>query len=159
MTDYAKEIRLTNAFALMRRNYREAIQGLIQCTHKYTKKGMIFHWLRVIFTFSFIFEGLLIYGAYRALVSHTISLAELSVITSMMVSTTWILIGFTESLMKGFKNGLFVWNLRTFLEYEEAIPEDYEGEDPGEEIQSIAFRNVSFCYKDKHPAAPGAVHR
>ncbi len=57
MTDYAKEIRLTNAFALMRRNYREAIQGLIQCTHKYTKKGMIFHWLRVIFTFSFILRG------------------------------------------------------------------------------------------------------
>lgn len=146
MADYAKEIRLTNAFALMQRNYRKAIQGFIQCTHKYTKKSMIFHWLRVIFTFSFIFEGLLIYGAYRALVSHTISLAELSVITSMMVSTTWILIGFTESLMQGFKNGLFVWNLRTFLEYEGVIPEDYEGEDPGEEIQSIAFCNVSFKY-------------
>lgn len=65
------------------------------------------------------------------MVSHTISLAELSVITSMMVSTTWILIGFTESLMKGVKNGLFVWNMRTFLEYEEVIPENYEGEDPG----------------------------
>ena len=35
MTDYAKEIRLTSAFALMQRNYQEAIQGLIQCTHKY----------------------------------------------------------------------------------------------------------------------------
>lgn len=149
MADYAKEIRLTSAFRLMQKHYREAIQGLIQCTHKYVRKGMIFHWLRVIFTFSFIFEGLLIYGAYRALVSHTISLSELSVITSMMVSTTWILIGFTESLMKGFKNGLFVWNLRTFLEYEEVIPEDYEGEDPGEEIQSIEFRNVSFCYNDE----------
>lgn len=149
MTDYAKEIRLTNAFQLMQRHYREAIQGLVECTRKYVRKGMIFHWLRVIFTFSFIFEGLLIYGAYKALVSHTISLAELSVITSMMVSTTWILIGFTESLMKGVKNGLFVWNLRTFLEYEEVIPEDYEGDDPGEEIQSIEFRNVSFRYKDE----------
>lgn len=149
MTDYAKEIRLTNAFQLMQRHYREAIRGLVECTRKYVRKGMIFHWLRVIFTFSFIFEGLLIYGAYRALVSHTISLAELSVITSMMVSTTWILIGFTESLMNGFKNGLFVWNLRTFLEYEEVIPEDYEGDDPGEEIQSIEFRNVSFSYKEE----------
>lgn len=149
MTDYAKEIRLTDAFRLMKRHYREAIEGLQGCTRKYVRKGMIFHWLRVIFTFSFIFEGLLIYGAYRALHSHTLSLAELSVITSMMVSTTWILIGFTESLMKGFKNGLFVWNLRTFLEYKEAIPEDYEGDDPGTEIQSIEFRNVSFCYKEE----------
>ena len=149
MADYAKEIRLTNAFRLMQRHYREAIEGLRECTRKYVKKSMIFHWLYVIFTFSFIFEGLLIYGAYRALVSHTISLAELSVITSMMVSTTWILIGFTESLMKGFKNGLFMWNLRTFLEYEEVIPEDYDGDDPGEEIQSIEFRDVSFSYKEE----------
>lgn len=149
MADYAKEIRLTDAFRLMQRHYREAIEGLRECTHKYVKKSMIFHWLYVIFTFSFIFEGLLIYGAYRALVSHTISLAELSVITSMMVSTTWILIGFTESLMKGFKNGLFMWNLRTFLEYEEVIPEDYDGDDPGEEIQSIEFRDVSFSYKEE----------
>lgn len=149
MADYAKEIRLTNAFRLMQRHYREAIEGLRECTRKYVKKSMIFHWLYVIFTFSFIFEGLLIYGAYRALVSHTISLAELSVITSMMVSTTWILIGFTESLMKGFKNGLFMWNLRTFLEYEEVIPEDYNGDDPGEEIQSIEFRDVSFSYKEE----------
>lgn len=149
MADYAKEVRLTDAFALMQKHYKEAIQGLINTTHKYTVKGMIFHWLRVTFTFQFIFEGLLIYGAYRALVSHTISLAELSVITSMMVSSTWILIGFTESLMKGFKNGLFVWNLRAFLEYEEKIPEDYEGANPGQEIQSIEFRNVSFCYKDE----------
>lgn len=148
MSDYAKEIRLTNAFALMKRHYREAIQGLVDATHKYVKKGMVFHWLRVIFTFSFIFEGLLIYGAYRALCSHTISLAELSVISSMMVSSTWILIGFTESLMNGFKNGLFVWNLRSFLEYEEEIPEDYDGADPGTEIESIEFRNVSFSYKD-----------
>ena len=149
LEEYAKEMRLTSAFALMKRHYTEAIRGLIGTTHKYVKKGMVFHWLRVTFTFNFIFEGLLLYGAYRALVSHTISLAELAVLTSMMVSSTWILIGFTESLMAGFKNGLFMWNLRAFLEYEEKIPEDTDGADPGEEIQSIEFKNVSFSYKDK----------
>ena len=149
LEEYAKEMRLTSAFALMKRHYTEAIRGLIGTTHKYVKKGMVFHWLRVTFTFNFIFEGLLLYGAYRALVSHTISLAELAVLTSMMVSSTWILIGFTESLMAGFKNGLFMWNLRAFLEYEEKIPEDTDGADPGEAIQSIEFKNVSFSYKDK----------
>jgi ATP-binding cassette subfamily B protein len=77
------------------------------------------------------------------------SLAELAVITSMMVSTTWILIGFTESLTGLFKNGLFVEYLRTFLEYKEKIPEDYQGADPGTEIKSVEFRDVSFSYKDK----------
>ncbi len=149
LTDYAKEIRLTDAFALMKRHYREAIQGVADVTKKYTVKAAIYHWFRVMFTFTFIFEGLLIYGAYRTLVSHSMSLAQLAVITSMMVSSTWILIGFTESLMTCFKNGLFVDNLRNFLEYEEKLPEDYDGADPGEEIQCIEFRDVSFSYKEE----------
>ncbi len=149
LSDYAKEIRLTNAFALMRRYYAEAIRGIWKVTGKYTVKSMIYHWLSVMFTFSFIFEGLLIYGAYRTIVHQSMSLAQLSVITSMMVSTTWILIGFTDNLTTAFKKGLFVDNLRTFMEYEEKIPENYQGEDPGTEINEIEFRNVSFSYKDE----------
>lgn len=149
LADYAKEVRLTDVFALMRKQYKEAIQGLIDVTGKYKKKAVIYHWFRVQFTFTFIFEGMLIYGAYRTLVSHTMSLAQLAVITSMMVSSTWILIGFTESLMSGFKNGLFVDNLRTFMEYEEKLPEDYDGIEPESEIKSIEFRDVSFSYKEE----------
>ena len=149
LPEYAKEMRLTGVFSLMRKQYREAITGVADVTKKYTKKAAVLHWLYVMFTFTFIFEGLLIYGAYRTLVSRSMTLAQLSVITSMMVSTTWILIGFTESLTALFKNGLFVEYLRTFLEYKERIPEDADGADPGTEIQSIEFKNVSFSYKDK----------
>lgn len=148
LPDYAKEMRLTGVFRLMKHQYKEAIQGVSDVTRKYTKRAMILHWLYVMFTFTFIFEGLLIYGAYRTLVTHSMSLAQLSVITSMMVSTTWILIGFTEALTELFKNGLFVEYLRRFLEYKETIPEDHAGDDPGQEIQSIEFRDVSFSYKD-----------
>ncbi len=149
LADYAKEVRLTNVFSLMGRQYKEAIQGLINVTGKYKKRAVIYHWFRVQFTFTFIFEGMLIYGAYRTLMSHTMSLAQLAVITSMMVSSTWILIGFTESLMSGFKNGLFVDNLRTFMEYKEKLPENYDGLEPEAEIKSIEFRNVSFSYKEE----------
>lgn len=149
LSDYAKEVRLTKAFALMKRHYREAIRGVAEETKKYTVKAVVYHWFRVMFTFTFIFEGLLIYGAYRTLVNHTMSLAQLAVLTSMMVSSTWILIGFTDSLMTGFRNGLFVDNLRGFLEHKETIPEDYAGEDPGDTIESIEFRNVSFSYKEE----------
>ena len=149
LPDYAKEMRLTGVFSVMQRQYREAIEGLRDVTKKYSLKAAVLHWLYVHFTFTFIFEGLLIYGAYRTLVSGTMDLASLSVITSLMVSTTWILIGFTESLMNLFKNGLYVEYLRTFLEYKEKIPEDQEGEDPGDTIHSIEFRDVSFSYKDQ----------
>ncbi len=149
LPEYAKEMRLTDVFSLMKEHYRESITGLADVTKKYTTRAMINHWLYVMFTFTFIFEGLLIYGAYRTLVSQTMTLPQLAVITSMMVSTTWILIGFTESLTELFKNGLFIEYLRTFLEYKEKIPEDTTGDDPGNEIRSIEFRNVSFSYKDE----------
>ena len=149
LPEYAKEIRLTKVFSLMKRQYRDAIKGIGEVTDKYSAKSAVFHWLYVMFTFTFIFEGLLMYGAYRTLASHTMTLAQLSVITSMMVSTTWILIGFTDSITALFKNGLFIEYLRTFLEYEEKIPEDSKGMDPGKEIKSIEFRDVSFSYKDK----------
>ena len=149
LPEYAKEMRLTKVFSLMRKQYREAITGVGDVTKKYTKRAAILHWLYVSFTFTFIFEGLLIYGAYRTLVSRTMSLAQLSVITSMMVSTTWILIGFTEALTELFKNGLFIEYLRTFLEYKEKIPEDTQGADPGNEIKTLEFKNVSFSYKKK----------
>lgn len=149
MTEYAKELRLTNVFKLMRRQYRTAIDGMSKVAGKYTVKSIIFHWLYVNFTFTFIFEGMLAYGAYRALVSQTLSLAQLAVITSMMVSTTWILIGFTDSITASFQNGLFIEYLKSFLEYKEKIPEDMQGEDPGSVIESLEFRNVSFAYKDK----------
>ena len=100
------------------------------------------------FTFTFIFEGVLIYGAFRTLVSHSMTLAQLAVLTSMMVSTTWILIGFTESITESFKNGLFVDYLKTFMEYKEKIPEDYDGITPDSKIESIEFKNVSFSYKN-----------
>ena len=149
LAEYAKEVRLTNVFSLMRRDYREAIKGVADVTKKYSVKAVILHWFYVQFTFSFIFEGVLIYGAYRTLVNDSMSLAKLAVLTSMMVSCTWILIGFTDYLVAGFKNGLFVDNLRNFLEYEEKIPEDYKGDDPGDTIHSIEFRNVCFSYKDE----------
>lgn len=149
LPEYAKEIRLTRVFSLMKRQYRDAIKGIGEVADKYCLKSAVLHWLYVMFTFTFIFEGLLMYGAYRTLVSHTMTLAQLSVITSMMVSTTWILIGFTDSITQLFKNGLFIDYLRTFLEYKEKIPEDWKGIDPGKEIRSIEFRDVSFSYKDK----------
>ena len=57
LPEYAKEMRLTDVFSLMRRQYKESITGLADVTKKYTKKAMVLHWLYVMFTFTFIFEG------------------------------------------------------------------------------------------------------
>ncbi|MBO4784294.1 MAG: ABC transporter ATP-binding protein, partial [Lachnospiraceae bacterium] len=149
MPEYSKEMRLTNVFNLMKKRFNESMEGISRVAEKYKGRGAINHILRCSFTFSFIFEGMLIYGSYRTLVSKTMIASELAVITSMMVASTWILIEFTDSCMKSYQNGLYMDNLRNFLEYEEVIPEDYAGDKPAEEIESIEFRNVCFSYDGK----------
>jgi ATP-binding cassette subfamily B protein len=66
-----------------------------------------------------------------------------------MVAMTWILIRVFENVMEVLKNGMFINNLKGFLEYEEKIPEDFDGEMPAADFESLEFKNVSFSYKDK----------
>ncbi len=51
--------------------------------------------------------------------------------------------------MEILKNGVFINNLRGFLEYEETIPQDQDGDMPDKEFQSLEFRNVSFSYNEE----------
>ena len=148
LADYSKEIRLSKVFHILKNKYEEAMKGIFQTADQYAFRINVPTWIRNYLTFTVMFEGVLMYGAYRAIVGKSLDLAELAVLSSTMVSASWILIGFTESLMESMKHGLFVENLRTFLEYEEKLPEDYDGIISEEKITSIEFRNVSFGYKE-----------
>lgn len=149
LVDYAKEIRLSNVFRLLDRQYRDATRKNIKIADKYALRVAIMDFLRVEFTFVVIFEGVLLYAIYENLVKGRISLAELTVMSSLMVSATWILIGLFENVMDMVKNGMFISNLRTFLEYEEKIPEDQDGTLAGNEFESLEFDKVSFSYQEE----------
>lgn len=148
LPDGAKEIRLSNVFSLMRKQYREATDENVRIAAKYAPANATLNFFRITFTFTVIFEGVLIYAAYRNLVSKSISLADLTIMTSLMVAMTWILIRVFENIMEIMKNGMFINNLRGFLEYKEEIPEDLDGEMPDPVFESLEFRNVSFAYKE-----------
>lgn len=151
LSDYAKEMRLTNVFKLMMVKYEAAVQGKVSQVSKYSVKGIFANWFHQMFTFTITFEGVLLYGAYRTIVTKSMQLSEYAVLSSFMVSTTWILIGFSTSLIESYKNSLYIENLRSFLEYTPVIPEDYDGMIPEQEISSIEFRDVSFGYTKDHP--------
>ena len=149
LPDGAKEIRLSNVFSLMRKQYGEATVKNVKVADKYAFRNANMNFWRITFTFTVIFEGVLLYAIYRNRVTGSISLAELTIMTSLMVAMTWILIRVFENVMEVLKNGMFINNLKGFLEYEEKIPEDYDGEKPDREFKSLEFRDVSFSYKDK----------
>lgn len=149
LPDYAHEIRLSKIFNLLKRQYDNATEKNVEIAKKYAFKISVMGILRVTFTFTVIFEGVLFYAIYCNLVKGSISLAKLTVLASLMVSATWILIGLFENIMETIKNGMFVKNLRDFLEYEEKIPEDQDGIKPSQHISSISFEHVSFSYHDE----------
>ena len=148
LPDGAKEIRLSNVFSLMRKQYRDATVNNVKVADKYAFKNAHMNFWRITFTFTVIFEGVLLYAIYRNRVTGSISLADLTIMASLMVAMTWILIRVFENVMEVLKNGMYLNNLKGFLEYEEKIPEDYDGEMPDADFKSLEFKNVSFSYKD-----------
>lgn len=148
LPDYAKEVRISNVFHLLRNQYDEATNNNVNIAKKYAFRIASANFFRLLFTFTVIFEGVLLFAIYENLVQKSISLAQLTVMTSLMVAATWILIGLFENVMETIKNGMFINNLRGFLEYEEQIPEDQDGIQPGE-FESITFEHVSFSYQEE----------
>ena len=149
LPDGAKEIRLSNVFSLLKKQYGQATENNVKVANKYAFRNAHMNFWRITFTFTVIFEGVLLYAIYRNRVTGSITLAELTIMTSLMVAMTWILIRVFENVMEVLKNGMFINNLKGFLEYEEKIPEDFDGEIPAIEFESLEFQNVSFSYKDK----------
>ena len=149
LPDGAKEIRLSNVFSLMRKQYGDATANNVKVAKKFAFRTANMNFWRITFTFTVIFEGVLLYAIYRNRVTGSISLADLTIMTSLMVAMTWILIRVFENIMEVLRNGMFINNLKGFLEYEEKIPEDFDGEMPDPDFQSLEFRKVSFSYKDK----------
>ena len=148
LADYAKELRMTDIFHVMEKKQKEAEAGITGTMDKYMVKNILLGWGYLYFTFVIIFEGVIFYGAYRAMVSKTMPLSDFVILTSLMTSVSWILISYTKALLESMKNSLFIQNLRDFMSYEPAIPEDWEGILPDQEIRSIEFRNVGFAYQN-----------
>jgi ATP-binding cassette subfamily B protein len=148
LADYAKELRLSNIFNVLERDYNKSINSISSLWRKYFNKAFILGMFQYIFSYVIIFEGILLYGAYRALVdkSNPITLAQMAVLTSVMVTASWVWLGVIDAINTCAKNALYMMNLRTFLEYKEKIPEDSDGIMPSDQIESIEFKNVSFTY-------------
>jgi ATP-binding cassette subfamily B protein len=91
LADYAKEVRLSNVFDLMMHKYKEAVDGNLSVVQKHAKKAIVNSWLQNVLTFAIVFEGIMLYAAYRTMVTKSIGLAELAIMFSIMSTSSWIL--------------------------------------------------------------------
>jgi ATP-binding cassette, subfamily B, bacterial len=150
---YAKEIRLSNIFSVLQGIYRSAYDGIFRNVDRYAKKIFVLELLKELICFPLVFEGVWLYAAYCAMVTRTIQIGDFIVLSSAIVSTTWMLISLSDSIVSSYSNGLFISNLVEFLNYESVIREDQPGASPGSIVDTLVFRNVTFTYRGQSEPA------
>ena len=147
LAQYAKEMRLSNVSKILNRQYDEGYEGTMSIIKKYA--GRIFppSFFNGIFSHTIVFYGIFLYGAYRVIVSQTIAIGEFVILFGAMRYVSFHLEAMSSNLVDFYKNALYINNLRGFLDYEPAIPEDQ----PGEEIKrfgsALELCDVGFAYK------------
>lgn len=148
LSKYAKELRLYNIYNVIRKMFDEATEKKSMLWKKYFNKAFFYGVLQYIFSYVIIFEGILLYGAYRAIVAvdHGITFSQMAVLTSVMVTASWVWVRVIRAYNRNTEIGLVISDLRDFLEYKEKIPEDTDGLIPEDTVNSIEFRNVFFSY-------------
>lgn len=148
LSKYAKELRLYNIYNVIRKMFDEATEKKSMLWKKYFNKAFFYGVLQYIFSYVIIFEGILLYGAYRAIVAvdHGITFSQMAVLTSVMVTASWVWVRVIRAYNRNTEIGLVISDLRDFLEYKEKIPEDSDGLIPEDTVNSIEFRNVFFSY-------------
>lgn len=148
LKEYAKEFRLSHIFHVVERQYEEATQAKSGIWKPYFKRAFSLGMLQYFFSYMVIFEGILLYGAYQALIpaTPTITFSQMAVLTSVMVTASWVWVQVINAINRGTENSMLVDNLRSFLAYEAKIPEDWQGDLPDGQIRLIEFEHVDFCY-------------
>ncbi|MEJ6950837.1 ABC transporter ATP-binding protein [Natronospora cellulosivora (SeqCode)] len=151
LKEYAKEIRLSNIFSVLKDTYNTGYNGVLGVIESMKSKAVWTFYAKILFSFLFIFEGVLLYGAYRAIVSQSITLSEFSILASAMVSGAWMIIDVAERMVSIYENGIFLNKLKEFLNYTAKITEKEEAKNINHPVKSIVFENLSFSYKEGDP--------
>ncbi|HIW31263.1 MAG TPA: ABC transporter ATP-binding protein/permease [Candidatus Paenibacillus intestinavium] len=147
LSHFAKEIRLSRIFSVLRNTYIEGYDGVISVVHKYRVKAGVISFFKIFTTFTLIFQGILLYGAYLAIVKQSISISSFIVLGSAMVGGAWSLIRLSDSFVEINKNGIYIENLKTFLSYVSEIQEHADPVKPiAPPIQKLTFRQLQFTY-------------
>lgn len=146
LKNYSHEFRMTNAYRIIRDTYFHAFEKMFLVLRKYRNRLFFFHFSDMVFSFFLVMQGLLFYGAYRAMVSKSISISDFAVFSSIMTNATFSIKNISSNLTNLINVGLYIDNFRSFLEYNNNLKESSEPVIPSEEIKSLEFRNVTFTY-------------
>jgi len=143
LKDFAKEIKTTGIFEVVKTRFNSAVAKNIEVIKKYGWRIALLETVADFFGEVIPVAGGFGYGCYRLIVLQNIDIANFSVLISAITNTRNKLNQLARYFAMQQKHCLWVQNLRDFLDYD---PKLKDGElEPGD-FESLEFRNVSFRY-------------
>lgn len=155
LSDYAKEMRLTN---IWKRSFEQQREAWLAYKKLIADYGFAKGSLRFILNFGvdiFTVYGAMIYAAFRTLVSGTMLLGDCLVVMNSISGISWQLSSFVSELAELHKSALYVEDFRYFLDYEPKIKTPENAKKP--KTGSIKLENVTFRYQGAEFDALGGV--
>lgn len=146
LKDFAKEIKTTDIFTVVKRRFKQAIDDNMRVIKKYGWRIAVLEALSDFFGEVIPVGGGFGYGCYRLIVLENLAISDFSVLVAAITNCRNKLNQLAHYFTMQQKHCLWVQNLREFLEYE---PKIKSGEIIPDEFESLEFRNVSFRYTEK----------
>jgi ATP-binding cassette subfamily B protein len=147
LPQYAKEMRLTGIYEVLKNIYEDAIAGMFKTIDKFWARITLTGSLSGLLCYTVVFQGMWLYAAYLAMVRKSIQIGDFMVLSSAIVSVTWMLFGVRDGIVEGAKNAKYIDNLKSFLAYTPKIDENQPGL-PVTTVHTLELKEVCFRYTE-----------
>ena len=142
MSEFAKEVRLTDAKNFMLKYYDEACEGRIDIIRRYGMKEVACSTFLDSFVDAFLNPLALIYAAYRTFVTGDMTIAECVVIINSVGSITNALTGFLRQFQTARTQAMHINDYNVCMGYDVKI----KGGEKSPVPAALELKNVSFTY-------------
>ncbi len=149
---YAGELRLTKVFSVLKQTYTAAVEETVAVALSHGLKRALFTIGKGLLMFVLGFQGMWVCAAVLA-IGGQISLGDFIVLINAIVTASWMMFDFEESLLKMSTNAFFIDNIKFFLNYKPNIDESAGGLTPPQQVDTIELKNVTYFYPGKDTPA------
>lgn len=144
LKDFAKDLKITGIFSVLKRNFEEAVAKNIEIAKKYGASVLTEELLSVFFASIVPTVGAFIYVCFRLLVTKSIRISDFSVMIAAVTNCRGRMNQISDSFSSIHSSCFYVQSLREFLAVENTVK---SGSRIPDDFESLTFQNVSFRYE------------
>ncbi len=145
LSDYAKEMRLSNMPSKLLADHRETVEAFKRIKYRYGVREAILDYIGRMAHEVVTIIGAGIYAVYATLVRGTMGVGDCLVVLNSIGSVSSYLQGLVTTVASFHDHALYIENLRSFLDYQPTIPDNTDGLEvtPG----ALAAEHVRYRYE------------